>query len=150
MSKLEYLLTAERTWKFGDIDQGGMKCFRPITFVLRLISLWLLDYLRAPPSPLACKPLPYDATTIKTLMERIRPYDLTKAEMLMIINHRPTSLNALTYIVEELELRYPDPAVHEEMLAIIAEVLGTPDEEAEGRTGKFGDQMDVDVSTGRA
>lgn len=76
--------------------------------------------------------------------------------MLMIINHRPTSVNALTYIIEELELRYPNPEAQEEMLTIIAEVLGTPDEaaerkamedrkEAEGRAGKLGSQSGGDA-----
>lgn len=76
----------------------------------------------------------------------------------MIMNHRPTSVNALTYIVEELELRYPDPEAQEEMLTIIADVLGTPDEaaerkamedrkEAEGRAGRLGGQNAADASS---
>lgn len=49
----------------------------------------------------------------------------------MIMNHRPASLGGLNLIIEELEQRFPDPEAHEEIVGIIAEVLGTPDSEAE-------------------
>lgn len=91
----------------------------------------MLDYLRTAPSPLGENPIPYTPTSIKTLLQRLRPYNLTKAEVLMIMNHRPTTVAALNTIVEELEQRFEDEAMQEEMVAIIIEVLGSPDASAE-------------------
>jgi hypothetical protein len=85
----------------------------------------------------------------------LQPYNLAKAELLMIINHRPTTLNTLSFIVEELETRYDSPETQQEILRIIAEVLGTPDEAAErkamedskeaeqGRVTRSAGQVDV-------
>jgi hypothetical protein len=91
----------------------------------------MLDYLRTAPSPLGETPIPYTPNSIKTLLQRLRPYNLTKAEVLMIMNHRPTTVAALNTIVEELEQRFEDEAMQEEMVAIIIEVLGSPDASAE-------------------
>ena len=90
----------------------------------------LLDYFHEAPSPLASDPLPYDEKTVYRLMERLRPYDLTKAEMLMIMNIRPTRADVLNAIVEELETRF-DQTQQNEITEIVIEVLGQPDGEAE-------------------
>lgn len=49
----------------------------------------------------------------------------------MIMNHRPTHVSHLMFILEDLEERFPEPAVQQEIINIIADVLGTPDDEAE-------------------
>ncbi|KAI9746026.1 MAG: hypothetical protein M1818_000707 [Claussenomyces sp. TS43310] len=91
----------------------------------------LLDYLRKAPSPLGERPVPYNSNTIRTLLSRLRIYDLTKAEVLMILNHRPTKVAALNTIVEELEQRFPQHSDQIDIVQIIVEVLGSPDQEAE-------------------
>lgn len=90
----------------------------------------MLDF-HAPPSPLGNTPLPYNTNTIRTLVERLRPYDLAKAEMLMIFNNRPTHISHLCYLIEEAGQRFPEEETLWEIINIIAEVLGTPDGEAE-------------------
>jgi DNA-directed RNA polymerase III subunit RPC9 len=93
--------------------------------------LQLLDYFHEAPSPLGSKPFPYNENTIMILFERLRPYDFTKAEFLMILNLRPTKPENLNTIVEEMEGRFPGEELQLEICGIIAEVLGKPDGEAE-------------------
>lgn len=88
-----------------------------------------MQYLEEAPSPLAQKPCPYQEDTIKNLLEQLRPYDLTKAEILMIINHRPTSMENLNIIIEELELRFPDENDQWAIIDVISNVLGAQDAE---------------------
>jgi hypothetical protein len=91
----------------------------------------LLDYFHEAPSPLGSKPFPYNERTIRTLLERLRPWDFTKAEILMILNLRPTKPENLNTIVEEMEVRFPGDDLQFEIVGVIAEVLGKPDGEAE-------------------
>lgn len=91
----------------------------------------LLEYFQEAPSPLGSKPFPYNENTIRTLFERLRAYDFTKAEFLMILNLRPTKPENLNTIVEEMEGRFPGEEQQLEICAIITEVLGKPDGEAE-------------------
>ncbi|KAA8574902.1 hypothetical protein EYC84_004140 [Monilinia fructicola] len=89
----------------------------------------LIQYLEEAPSPLAQKPCPYKQDTIKALLAQLRPFELTKAEILMIINHRPTTMPNLNNIIEELETRFPDENDQWAILDIISEVLGAQDVE---------------------
>ncbi|QSZ37496.1 hypothetical protein DSL72_008594 [Monilinia vaccinii-corymbosi] len=89
----------------------------------------LIQYFEEAPSPLAQKPCPYKGDTIKTLLQQLRPFDLTKAEILMIINHRPTTMPNLNNIIEELDTRFPDENDQWAILDIISEVLGAQDVE---------------------
>jgi hypothetical protein len=91
----------------------------------------LLEYFHEAPSPLGSKPFPYNEHTIRTLFDRLRPYDFTKAEFLMILNLRPIKPENLNTIVEEMEGRFPGGELQQEICEIIAEVLGKPDGEAE-------------------
>jgi hypothetical protein len=103
----------------------------------------MLAYLRTAPSPLGCDPFPYDDTTIYTLLTRLRPYELTKAEILMLMNLRPANLIGLDMIVEECGERFPDEQTQEEIITIIMEVLGAP-EPAEGDEEAAEEGMEVD------
>lgn len=60
----------------------------------------------------------------------------------MILNHRPVTLSNLTFIVEEFELRFPEEEVQQEMLDIIAEILGIPDGEAERKAMEDGKEAE--------
>lgn len=93
-------------------------------------QIQLLEYFTEAPSPLGSKPFPYNNTTIRTLLERLRPYNLTKAEVVMIMNIRPATQSALNTVIEQMEERYGDEQ-QAEMVEIIGEVLGRPDGEAE-------------------
>ncbi|KAE8445165.1 hypothetical protein EG329_013662 [Mollisiaceae sp. DMI_Dod_QoI] len=99
--------------------------------VLEAQNSQLLDYFHEAPSPLASKPFPYHDGIFKTLLERLRPWDFTKAEILMIMNLRPTKPENLNTIVEEMEERFPGDDLQLQIVAVIAEVLGKPDGEAE-------------------
>ncbi|KAM0345361.1 hypothetical protein ACHAPU_006522 [Fusarium lateritium] len=83
----------------------------------------LLQYLRTNPGPLSQEPLPYSQGCISTLLQRLRPYNLAKGEIVMIINLRPASVAALNTIVEEMTERFNEEQ-QEAMVNIIAEVLG--------------------------
>ncbi|KAI9674101.1 MAG: hypothetical protein M1817_001919 [Caeruleum heppii] len=90
---------------------------------LETVMKELTDYLQAPPSPLA-PPSPYTpSATIRTLLTNLAPYALTKAELLMILNLRPTSIEVLDTVVEEMEARFADEQV-EGILRVVGEVLG--------------------------
>ncbi|CZR58131.1 uncharacterized protein PAC_08022 [Phialocephala subalpina] len=91
----------------------------------------LLDYFNEAPSPLASKPFPYHDGIFKELLEKLRRWDFTKAEILMIMNLRPTKPENLNTIVEEMEERFPGDELQWEIVGVIAEVLGKPDGEAE-------------------
>lgn len=62
-------------------------------------------------------------------MERLRSYDLTKAELLMLMNIRPTNLEGLNVIIQELDLRFPED-VQYDLVRTVVDVLGQPDVEA--------------------
>jgi len=49
----------------------------------------------------------------------------------MILNLRPTKPENLNTIVEEMEERFPGDELQNEIVGVIAEVLGRPDGEAE-------------------
>ncbi|KAF4125851.1 RNA polymerase Rpb4 [Geosmithia morbida] len=94
----------------------------------------LRDWLEVPPSPMGQKPMPYNATSIPTLLERLRPYDLSKGEVVMVLNLRPASVAALNTVVEDMAERFTEEQ-QEELVAIVASLLGQfppPPEEGEG------------------
>jgi hypothetical protein len=86
----------------------------------------------------------YSAGAIKEVIERLRPYDLTKGEMVMLFNLRPSSVAALNTVIEDMSDRFQDEQ-QEEIVAIISEVLGQfgPSSEA-GREEE--PDVDADVS----
>ncbi|KAG6360607.1 hypothetical protein INS49_011671 [Diaporthe citri] len=83
----------------------------------------VIDQLRTQPDPLSQRPVTYDATSISRLVERLRDFDLTKGETIMIVNQRPDNPAVLAACVEDAESRF-DEEKQQEILAIIAEVLG--------------------------
>ncbi|KAH6695836.1 HRDC-like protein [Plectosphaerella plurivora] len=83
----------------------------------------VLQYLTTTPSPLAQKPISYTTSSIKDLIEKLHPYDLSKGEMIMVFNLRPGSIAALNTIIEDMEERF-DEQQQGDIVAIIAEVLG--------------------------
>ncbi|KFY27162.1 hypothetical protein V491_01002 [Pseudogymnoascus sp. VKM F-3775] len=97
---------------------------------LQTIVMELMDYFEKPPSPLGSKPVTYNKDTIRTLLERLRPYDLTKAEIIMIMNNRPMSPAVLNILIQEFDDRFYEDVdgIRDDILNIVAEVLGTPDQ----------------------
>jgi hypothetical protein len=89
---------------------------------------------------LSQKPSTYDDLSITRLLERLRPYDITKGEMIMILNLRPTNPVALNTVIEDMEVRF-GPDQQEDISAGITEVLGQFPEE-EGAEDDQGDVMD--------
>lgn len=99
-----------------------------------------MEYLTSSPSPL--HKLIYSPNTIKTLLTRLKPYELTKAEVLMILNLRPLDDCTLNMVVEEMYSRFT-PEEHQDMIEIISEVLGTPDTDESGNGNDEDDAMQI-------
>ncbi|CAI0643602.1 unnamed protein product [Colletotrichum noveboracense] len=97
---------------------------------LETLAKELLQYLRTPPNPLCQDPITYHPECISQLLERLQPYDLAKGEVVMLLNLRPASVAALNTVIEEMAERFDD-AQQEEIVNIIAEVLGSFPREAE-------------------
>ncbi|KAI1780956.1 RNA polymerase II [Hypoxylon cercidicola] len=92
----------------------------------------VLQYFEAPPGPLSQKPQPFDAAAIPTLFQRLRPYQISKGEFIMLFNVRPTSIAVLNTVIEDMEDRFSEEK-QQEILDIIAEILGQfPQEEENG------------------
>ncbi|KAM0475609.1 hypothetical protein ACHAPX_006932 [Trichoderma viride] len=83
----------------------------------------LIQYLQSHPNPLSQKPSTYTPNCISRLLERLSPYELSKGEVVMILNLRPASVAALNTVIEEMAERFNDEQ-QEEMVNIIMEVLG--------------------------
>ncbi|PHH71307.1 hypothetical protein CDD82_6591 [Ophiocordyceps australis] len=83
----------------------------------------VLSWMRTRPGPLAQEPATYSNECIAQLLERLRRYTLSKGEVLVILNLRPTSVVALNTIVDDLGERFSEEQ-QEEIVAMIVEVLG--------------------------
>lgn len=90
------------------------------------------SYLRTFPNPLhetdpdcpeTYDPSQYTDEAIQDITARLKPYGLTKGEVLMIINLRPENRPILSVVIEEIESRLTDEQ-QGEILAIIKDVLG--------------------------
>lgn len=83
----------------------------------------VLQYFGTRPGPLSQDPITYTPECIAQLLERLRPYDLTKAEVIMLFNHRPEAIATLNTVVEDLEERFSTED-QEALINIVVEVLG--------------------------
>jgi hypothetical protein len=72
---------------------------------------------------LSQKPLSYDNDSIGRLLQRLRNYEITKGEMIMMINLRPTSKANLNTVIEDLEDRFNE-VEQEDIVNGVVEVLG--------------------------
>jgi hypothetical protein len=122
----------------GNLQTVTKEVLQPLPLLsirILLTCSQLLDYFEEAPSPLNTakhtKPIPYNDETVKVLLEKLRKFDLTKAEILMIMNLRPTKPESLNTIVEEFETRFESEEQQQEMVDLIAEALGRPDGAAE-------------------
>ncbi|KAG6024179.1 hypothetical protein E4U41_001836 [Claviceps citrina] len=87
------------------------------------VPLQLLQYLRTEPGPLSQQPPTYTPDCIAQLLEKLRPYDLSKGEVVMMLNLRPASVAALNTIIEDMPERFSDEQ-QEDMVNSVAQVLG--------------------------
>ncbi|KAI1376025.1 HRDC-like protein [Hypoxylon crocopeplum] len=90
----------------------------------------VLQYFEAPPGPLSQKPLPYDASAIPVLIQRLRQYQITKGEFIMLLNVRPSNIPALNIVIEDMEDRFNSDQ-QQEILDITIEILGQFPQEPE-------------------
>ncbi|RYP82113.1 hypothetical protein DL770_005677 [Monosporascus sp. CRB-9-2] len=81
------------------------------------------------------KPPPFDAAAIPALLQRLRVYQISKGEFIMIFNMRPTNIPTLNAVIEDMEERFTQDE-QEDIVNGIAEVLGSfpppPEEDGEG------------------
>ncbi|AEO61682.1 hypothetical protein MYCTH_2070655 [Thermothelomyces thermophilus ATCC 42464] len=115
----------------------------------------VMTYLTTKPSPLEKQQetRAYSAAAINRLFEKLReanlPSELTKSELLSILNQRPSSTALLSTAIEDMEERFSDEDQNR-IVDIIAEVLGRdePEEAADEAADEEGggDEMDADVA----
>ncbi|KEZ43837.1 hypothetical protein SAPIO_CDS3999 [Scedosporium apiospermum] len=95
----------------------------------------ILQYFRSPPNPLSQNPITYTPECIAQLLESLRPYSFSKAEVIMLFNLRPQSVANLNTSIEDLEDRFTMEQ-QEAIIDIIVSVLGkfesSEDQPAEG------------------
>lgn len=92
----------------------------------------VLEYFKTPPNPLSQQPIVYNGFTIHRLVDRLQEYDLSKGEMIIILNVRPENLAVLSACIEDFMTRFTEDQQNE-IQVIIEEVLGPfpPKEHAE-------------------
>ncbi|CAF9934916.1 MAG: hypothetical protein ALECFALPRED_006177 [Alectoria fallacina] len=87
----------------------------------------LTDYLSPPPTSRSRIPryqnAPYSDGALGALITGLQPYNLTKSEVLMIVNLRPESLGLLDCVVEECDERFTTEQ-QDEIVRIVGHVLG--------------------------
>ncbi|KAL1865186.1 hypothetical protein Daus18300_007313 [Diaporthe australafricana] len=96
---------------------------RQVPRSLQTVIREVIDQLRTQPDPLSQKPITYDASSVARLVEKLRDYDLTKGETIMIINLRPDNPAVLAACIEDAVSRF-DEDKQQEILAVVEEVLG--------------------------
>ena len=78
----------------------------------------------------------YKPAAFDKLLKRLGSYDLSKGEMLMILNIRPPTIAVLNVVIEDMGGRFTDEE-HEDILNGIAEVLGRhPEQEQPEENGE--------------
>lgn len=90
----------------------------------------VLQYFESPPGPLSQKPLPYDTKAIPELIKRLRQYQITKGEFIMLLNVRPSNVPILNTVIEDMEDRFSEEE-QQQILEIVTELLGQFPPEAE-------------------
>ena len=93
------------------------------------------DHINSPPPRKQHDRMELDNTADKTLVLRLKPYRLTKSEVLMLSNHRPRSEQVLEVLVEEANIRF-SAEQQSEMVGIVREVFGLGDAEEEMAEGE--------------
>ncbi len=102
----------------------------------------MVTYLGRKPSPLEKQDetRTYSPTAVPSLLEKLRaanlPSELTKGELLSILNLRPSSSALLSTAIEDMEERFSEEEQNR-IVDIIGEVLGR----AETGEGGEGDEM---------
>jgi hypothetical protein len=91
-------------------------------------------FLRSKPSPISEDPIPYTPARVTQLVERLQPWDLSKGELLMILNLRPSSVLELNSIVEDPNERFSYDQ-QRALVKAIAEVLAPIDEDQQNGAG---------------
>ena len=108
--------------KEAEERQGTIRS-RPknLTYIMDVVESRLLRV--DAPTPLAGETA-YDAkTAIPLLCKKLKPYHLTKPELLQILNLRPWMFRQLSFIIEDFEVRFSE-SQQEEIVMIIYDVLG--------------------------
>ncbi|KAL2019115.1 hypothetical protein VTK56DRAFT_10066 [Thermocarpiscus australiensis] len=100
------------------------------------VTTEVLAYLRRKPNPLEKQEetQAYSPSAIPLLLEKLReanlPSELTKGEILSILNLRPASSAVLSTAIEDMEERFTEEEQNK-IVDIIAEVLGRDEPEPE-------------------
>ncbi|KAK4122721.1 hypothetical protein N657DRAFT_656825 [Parathielavia appendiculata] len=110
----------------------------------------VVTYLKEKPSPLEKQDetQAYSPTAISQLLEKLREAnlssELTKGEILSILNLRPLSSALLSTAIEDMEERFGDEEQNK-IVDIIGEVLGRPEPADGDEMDAEGEEMDTDA-----
>ena len=104
----------------------------------------MTTYLTTAPSPLSQKPVPFRPADIPTLFRKLHRYNLTKGELCVILNLRPSNTAGLYVCVGEVTERFTDDE-QQEILDIVAEVLGSTPAPAEAVPAANGAHPEADA-----
>ena len=117
-----------------------------LTLKLTPLPPQLTGYLSPPPTSRSPIPRyqnrPYSDAAVRALVAALRPYNLTKSEVLMVVNLRPEELGLLDCVVEECDERFTAER-QDEILKVIGDVLGRGggDGGEEGTNGVHGEAV---------
>lgn len=94
------------------------------------------DGLKKDPTPLSQQPTKYSPGAIQKLVKELKEFQLTKAEMIMLINMRPQTESTLHCCIEEIESRL-DEEQQQAILNAVNNNLGNFPPKAEADEDEF-------------
>ncbi|GMP77160.1 hypothetical protein CsSME_00033530 [Camellia sinensis var. sinensis] len=105
------------------------------TRIISIGNLHVFDYLE---QSAACN---QTRERITEFLEKCKKYNLAKAEILNIVNIRPSSVVEIDPIIEECESRLGDSV--EELVELVAEVLPAPPTQTESDNAGVEDKQEI-------
>ena len=113
----------------NDIQNGRNGQKKPNKFLTNLATICFSTLKHLEKTP--CKD--QSEETVAKFLEALQPYNLTKAEKLQLLNHRPATAVEIQLIIEESEERLTEEQT-EEIIELVSRTLPGEEPEAEMET----------------